>query len=68
MLVIRSPEEEAIEEDSGTSLFQNGASSGREMDLLQKNRRLQCLNVPMEVESMVMLMNNLQMERLELLK
>ena len=38
------------------------------MDLLQKNRRLQCLNVPMEVESMMMLMNNLLMERLELLK
>ena len=28
MLVSRSPEEEAIEEDSGTSLFQSGASSG----------------------------------------
>ena len=28
VLVLRSPEEEAMEEDSGSSLFQNGASSG----------------------------------------
>ena len=28
MFVLRSPEEEAIEEDPGSSLFQNGASSG----------------------------------------
>ena len=28
VLVLRSPEEEVIGEDSGSSLFQNGASSG----------------------------------------
>ena len=38
------------------------------MDILQNIRRLQCLNVPMEVKSVMMLMNNLLMERLELLE
>ena len=38
------------------------------MDLLQKNRRLQCLNVLMEIESMIVLMNELPMERPDLLK
>ena len=38
------------------------------MDLLQKNRRMQCLNVVMEIESMIVLMNDLPMECLEPLK
>ena len=38
------------------------------MDLFQMNRRLQCLDVRKEIESMMMLMNDLLMERLELLK
>ena len=38
------------------------------MDLLQKNRRLECLNVLMDIESMMVMINDVLMERLELLK
>ena len=39
-----------------------------QMDLLQKNCRLQCLDVQKEIECMMMMVNDLLMEHLELLK
>ena len=69
MLVLRSPEEEALEEDSGANVFfLPEQHQVEQMDLLQTIRRLQYLDVRKEIVCMMKLMNDLLMERLEPLK